>query len=150
MKTKVLPWFKKSQLAKYGFVLQDIKHDLIVDGANWRGLLVFADARSKGWGKVDDVLFNPQNSTQHSSAVGEALGLPNSGARYTYLDQTTTRLLKEITGKEVRDVISQDYVGSEDGIQEDKSRAHFEEWREVAAKHGIELTFCVGVNPLWA
>jgi hypothetical protein len=39
VKTHVLPWFQKYRLARFGFVLQQIKHDLIIDGSdNWRGV----------------------------------------------------------------------------------------------------------------
>jgi hypothetical protein len=155
IKTYVSPWFEQHRLAQSGFVLQRINHDLIIDGSdNWRGFWVFADTRSQNWTSVKDVFFNPKVPFQDSRAVGDALGLPILpilpcwDARYTYVDLTTRKKLEKEVGEEVGDLIAHDYVGSKDKVQEEEARAHFEKWREVGAKHGIELELRVGENPV--
>jgi hypothetical protein len=155
VKTHVLPWFQKYHLARFGFVLQQIKHDLIIDGSdNWRGVWIFANTRSKEWALVKDVFFNPESPFQDGFAIGDALGLPilpvlpYYEARYTYVDITARNELKNMVGGNVGDVIAHDYVGSKVNVQEEEARAHFEKWREVAANHGVELELHIGVNPL--
>ncbi|KAH3990816.1 hypothetical protein HBH52_001610 [Parastagonospora nodorum] len=148
VETVVQPLFKSFGLEQYGYILQMIPNEVIVNGReNWGGAWVLADTRSAQWDVVRYVYFNA-NDTEHQIPItGEALGLPVlpglSGyeMRFTITNTTATQELSEIVQEKVQPVVALDYRGSEDRMQTEWSKKHFVRCEAVAARHNMRLKF---------
>ena len=148
VETVVQPLFKIFGLEKYGYILQKISHDVIVNGReNWGGAWVLVDTRSAHWDVVRHVYFNAEDAEHQIPITGEALGLPvlsglpGYDMRYTITNTTATLELSELVDEEVAPVVAMDYRGSSDAMQIDWSRKHFLLCQAIAALHNIQLKF---------
>lgn len=148
VKTVVQPLFKYFGLEKYGYILQKIPREVIVNGReNWGGAWVLADTTSAHWHVVRHVYFNGGDVEHQIPITGEALGmpvlpgLPGYDMRYTITNTIATLELSKLVHEEVAPVVAMDYRGSDDGLQTEWLKKHFLRCEAIAAQHNMRLKF---------